>query len=80
MVWALSLLLTSFVSLVALSIPDSDKWQMQFLHVVLMLVVLSNVGVNVLQVILSLIGKLLMPSAPIGKQRLWHKQAAMSKV
>ena len=50
MVWALSLLLTSFLSLVALSIPDSDRWQMQFLHVVLMLVVLSNVGVNVLQV------------------------------
>lgn len=49
MVWALSLLMTSFVCLLALSIPDCDLWQMQYLHVVLMLIVLSNVGVNVLQ-------------------------------
>ena len=51
MVWSLTLLLTAFVCLLALSIPNSDRWQMQFLHVVLMLVVLSNVGVNVLQVL-----------------------------
>ena len=48
--WALSILFSSFVSLLALSIPDSDAWQTNFLHVVLLLVVLTNVGVNVLQV------------------------------
>ena len=50
MVWALSLLLAAFTCLLSLSLPDSDKWQMQYLHVVLMLIVLSNVGVSVLQV------------------------------
>ena len=48
--WALSILFSSFVALLALSIPDSDAWQENFLHVVLLLVVLTNVGVNVLQV------------------------------
>jgi len=47
--WALSILFSSFVALLALSIPDSDAWQENFLHVVLLLVVLTNVGVNVLQ-------------------------------
>ena len=48
--WALSLLFVAFCSLLALSIPDSDLWQERFLHLVLMLIVLANVGVNVLQV------------------------------
>ena len=52
--WALSILFSSFVALLALSIPDSDAWQEKFLHSVLLLVVLTNVGVNVLQVTLIL--------------------------
>ena len=50
MFWALSVLVAAFGSLLALSIPDSDLWQERFLHVTLMLIVLANVGVNVLQV------------------------------
>ncbi len=50
MAWALTLLFVAFSSLLALSIPDSDYWQTRFLHLVLMLIVLANVGVNVLQV------------------------------
>lgn len=48
--WALSLLFVAFCCLLAISIPDSDLWQERFLHLVLMLIVLANVGVNVLQV------------------------------
>ena len=48
--WALSLLFVAFCCLLALSIPNSDLWQEKFLHLVLMLIVLANVGVNVLQV------------------------------
>lgn len=47
--WALSLLFVSFCCLLALSTPNSDLWQEKFLHLVLMLIVLANVGVNVLQ-------------------------------
>jgi hypothetical protein len=50
MLWSLTMLLVSFVSLLTLSIPDSDPWQAKFLHIVLMIVVLSNVGVSVMQV------------------------------
>ena len=49
--WSLSVLLVAFSSLLALSIPNSDLWQERFLHLTLMLIVLANVGVNVLQVI-----------------------------
>ena len=48
--WALSILFGSFVGLLLVSIPNSDAWPGRFLHLVLMLVVLTNVGVNVLQV------------------------------
>ena len=48
--WSLSVLLASFVALLTLSLPDSDRWQMRYMHVALILVVLTNVGVNVLQV------------------------------
>jgi hypothetical protein len=50
MLWSLTMLLVSFISLLTLSIPDSDLWQAKFLHIVLMIVVLSNVGVSVMQV------------------------------
>jgi len=43
-------MLTSFSALLALSLPNCDSWQEKYLHVTLMLVVLTNVGVNVLQV------------------------------
>lgn len=49
MAWSLTVLFLSFTSLMVLSIPDSDQWQARFLHIVIMVIVLSNVGVNVLQ-------------------------------
>jgi hypothetical protein len=49
--WAITILLVSFVSLTVLSIPDSDRWQQKFLHAVILTIVASNVGVNVMQVI-----------------------------
>ncbi len=48
--WALSILFGSFVALLTLSVLNSDAWQERFLHTTLMIVVLLNVGVNVLQV------------------------------
>ena len=50
MAWSITMLLVSFVSLTCLSIPDSDLWQEKFLHAVILTIVASNVGVNVLQV------------------------------
>jgi hypothetical protein len=58
MAWAMSVLFVSFTCLLALSIPDSDLWQDRFLHLVLMLIVLANVGVNVLQVVIYIFFKL----------------------
>ena len=52
MAWSITMLLVSFVSLTVLSIPNSDLWQEKFLHAVILTIVASNVGVNVLQVIL----------------------------
>ena len=48
--WSLSVLLASFLALLSISVPNSDVWQAKYLHVVLVVVVLTNVGVNVLQV------------------------------
>ena len=50
MAWAITILMVSFVSLTILTIPDSDLWQEKFLHAVILTIVASNVGVNVLQV------------------------------
>jgi len=47
--WALSVLLVGFLCLLGVSIPNCDAWQERYLHLVLMLIVLANVGVNVLQ-------------------------------
>jgi len=47
--WALTVLLMSFLCLLGVSIPNCDAWQERYLHLVLMLIVLANVGVNVLQ-------------------------------
>ena len=47
--WALNLLLIAFSLMAVLSWPDSERWQGRFLHFTLLLVVLANVGVNVLQ-------------------------------
>jgi len=47
--WALTVLFVSFLCLLGVSIPNSDAWQEKYLHLVLMLIVLANVGVNVLQ-------------------------------
>ena len=55
MAWAITILLVSFVSLTVLSIPDSDMWQEKFLHAVILTIVASNVGVNVLQVKINLL-------------------------
>ena len=55
MIWSITILLASFVSLTVLSIPDSDLWQEKFLHAVILTIVSSNVGVNVLQVWLCIV-------------------------
>ena len=48
--WSLFVLFGSFVGLLSVAIPNSDLWQAKFQHLVIMLVVLLNVGVNILQV------------------------------
>ena len=47
--WSLTVLFVGFLCLLGVSIPNCDDWQEKYLHLVLMLIVLSNVGVNVLQ-------------------------------
>ena len=48
--WSLSIFFAAFAGFLALSIPNCDLWQPRFLHMIILLVVLTNVGVNVLQV------------------------------
>ena len=47
--WSLTVLFVGFLCLLGVSIPNCDDWQERYLHLVLMLIVLANVGVNVLQ-------------------------------
>ncbi|TRY67783.1 hypothetical protein TCAL_02925 [Tigriopus californicus] len=47
--WSLAVFFASFGGLLVLSLPNSDKWQDRYLHTVILMVVLLNVGVNVLQ-------------------------------